>query len=74
MVSDEKIRQGIQRRSGQAFSEIGIKKSGEQLGIPYYSLAEWRQKRKAYGKRAYVSSGVRRNEAQGTVEFDGDEG
>ena len=26
--------------------EIGVKKAAEQLGIPYYTLAEWRQKRK----------------------------
>jgi len=42
--------------------EIGVKTAADQLGIPYYSLAEWRQKRKAYGERAYVGSGVRRDE------------
>ena len=26
--------------------EIGVKKAAAQLGIPYYTLAEWRQKRK----------------------------
>ncbi|MET0018359.1 transposase, partial [Oscillibacter sp.] len=24
--------------------EIGVKQAAAQLGIPYYSLAEWRQK------------------------------
>ena len=27
--------------------EIGVKKAAAQLGIPYYTLAEWRQKRKS---------------------------
>ena len=29
--------------------EIGVKQAAAQLGIPYCSLAEWRQKRKAFG-------------------------
>lgn len=37
--------------------EIGVKKAAQQLGIPYYTLAEWRQKQKRYGKSAYVGSG-----------------
>lgn len=37
--------------------EIGTKKASQQLGIPYYTLSEWRQKRKQYGKSAYVGSG-----------------
>lgn len=37
--------------------EVGMRKAVEQLGIPYYTLAEWRQKRKAYGEKAYVGSG-----------------
>lgn len=43
--------------------EIGVKKAAEQLGVPYYSLAEWRGKRKAYGERAHVGSGTHRDEA-----------
>ncbi|MBQ9468628.1 MAG: transposase [Clostridia bacterium] len=27
--------------------EIGVKKAASQLGIPYYTLADWRQSRKA---------------------------
>ena len=42
--------------------EIGVRKASEQLGIPYYSLAEWRQKRKAYGDREYVGSGIHRDD------------
>lgn len=36
--------------------EVGVKQAAAQLGVPYYSLAEWRQKRKAYGD--IVSIGV----------------
>lgn len=34
--------------------EIGVKQAAAQLGIPYYSLAEWRQKRNAFGDHAFV--------------------
>ena len=40
---------------------MGVKQAAAQLGIPYYSLAEWRQKRKAYGDHAFVGSGIRRD-------------
>ena len=40
--------------------EIGVKKAAEQLGIPYYTLSDWRYKRKAHGSQAYVGSGHRR--------------
>ena len=33
--------------------EIGVKQAAAQLGILYYSLAEWRQKRKAFGDHAF---------------------
>lgn len=41
--------------------EVGVKQAAAQLGVPYYSLSEWRQKRKAYGDHAFVGSGVRRD-------------
>ncbi len=41
--------------------EVGVKQAAAQLGIPYYSLTEWRQKRKAYGDHAFVGSGIRRD-------------
>ncbi len=44
--------------------EIGVKKSAEQLGIPYYTLAEWRQKRSKYGAQAVVGSGKERIDPQ----------
>ncbi|MCR4443326.1 MAG: transposase [Peptococcaceae bacterium] len=37
--------------------EIGVKKAAQQLGIPYYTLADWRSQRKQYGDQAYVGSG-----------------
>ena len=42
--------------------EIGMRKAAEQLGIPYYTLAEWRQKRTAYGEKAHVGNGNSRCE------------
>jgi transposase len=41
--------------------EIGIKQAAAQLGVAYYTLSEWRQKRKAYGDHAFVGSGIRRD-------------
>ena len=40
--------------------EIGVKKAAEQLGVPYYTLADWRQQRKRYSAQAYVGSGHKR--------------
>lgn len=37
--------------------EVGIRKAAEQLGIPYYTLQEWRKTRSKYGKNAFVGSG-----------------
>jgi len=42
-------------------NEVGVKQAAAQLGVPYYSLAEWRQKRKAYGDHAFVGSGIHRD-------------
>ena len=40
--------------------EIGVKKAAAQLGIPYYTLADWRYKRHNYGELAHVGSGHKR--------------
>ncbi len=40
--------------------EIGVKKAAEQLGVPYYTLADWRQQRKRFSTQAYVGSGHKR--------------
>ena len=37
--------------------EIGVKSAAEQLGINYYTLADWRKIRKAHGERSFVGSG-----------------
>lgn len=37
--------------------DIGVKKAAEQLGIPYFTLAEWRAIRKHRGTGAFVGSG-----------------
>ena len=37
--------------------EIGVKKAADQLGVPYYTLADWRSQRKQHGEKAYVGSG-----------------
>lgn len=41
--------------------EVGIKQAEAQLGVAYYTLSEWRQKRKAYGDHAFVGNGIRRD-------------
>ena len=41
----------------QLSDEIGIKKASEQLGINYYTLADWRKIRKSKGADAFVGSG-----------------
>ena len=40
--------------------EIGLRKASDQLGIPYYTLSEWRNIRKSEGESAFVESGNRR--------------
>ncbi len=40
--------------------EIGVKKAAEQLGIPYNTLSDWRQKQKRHGSQAHVGSGHKR--------------
>lgn len=36
--------------------EIGTKKAAEQLGLPYYTIAEWRKKRSDTMKKETVES------------------
>jgi transposase len=43
--------------------EIGVKKAAEQLGVPYYTLADWRRERKRYSTQAFVGSGHKRMSA-----------
>ena len=44
--------------------EIGPKKAAEQLGLPYYTIAEWRKNRTRYGERAIIGSGHKRLPAE----------
>ena len=37
--------------------EIGVRNAADQLGIPYFTLSDWRRKRKQYGKAAHIGSG-----------------
>ena len=43
--------------------EIGIKKAAQQLGIPYYTLADWRHRQNIHGSQAHVGSGHKRMSA-----------
>ncbi len=40
--------------------EIGVTKAAAQLGIPYYTLSNWRYKQRTYGDLAHVGSGHKR--------------
>ena len=41
----------------QLSDEIGVKATAEQLGLKYYTLAEWRKSRTRHGDDAFVGSG-----------------
>ena len=58
-----KYDKGFKEEAVKLSDEVGVKQASAQLGIPYYTLAEWRHKRKAYGDHAFVgsaSAGTRR--------------
>ena len=40
--------------------EIGVTKAATQLGIPYYTLSNWRDKKRTYGDLAHVGSSHKR--------------
>ena len=40
--------------------EVGVKQAAGQLGIPYWTLADWRAARKTRGSQAFVGSGKKR--------------
>lgn len=56
-----KYDKGFKEEAVKLSDEVGVKQTAAQLGIPYYTLAEWRQKRKAFGDHAFVGSGIRRD-------------
>lgn len=37
--------------------ENGVKKAASQLGIPYYTLVDWRRKQQKHGDQAHIGSG-----------------
>lgn len=37
--------------------EVGVRKAAGQLGVPYYTLADWRSQRKHRGESAFIGSG-----------------
>ena len=41
--------------------EIGVRRAAEQLGIPYYTLADWRNIRKSKGESAFVGAATAGN-------------
>ena len=41
----------------QLSDDIGVKKAAEQLGIPYYTLADWRSRRAHRGIDSFTGSG-----------------
>jgi transposase len=56
-----KYDKGFKEEAVKLSDEVGLKQAAAQLGLPYYTLSEWRQKRKAYGDHAFVGSGIRRD-------------
>jgi transposase len=40
--------------------EIGIKTAAAQMGVPYYTLADWRHRQNIHGDQAHVGSGHKR--------------
>ena len=39
--------------------EIGLKNAAAQLGVSYYTLSGWRNKRNKYGQNAFPESGYK---------------
>lgn len=39
--------------------EIGVKKTADQLGIPYHTLYDWRKSRNRHSEQPFVGSGNR---------------
>lgn len=56
-----KYDKGFKEEAVKLSNEVGVKQAAAQLGVSYYTLAEWRHKRKAYGDHAFVGSGIRRD-------------
>ncbi|HBL85322.1 MAG: transposase [Clostridiales bacterium GWF2_38_85] len=53
MIYDKAFREEAIKLS----DEIGLKKASQQLGVPYYTLSDWRKKFKNYDGQIHVGSG-----------------
>lgn len=53
---------GFKEEAVKLSDEVGVHQAAEQLGIPYYTLASRRQKRKAYRDQAYTGSEISQGE------------
>lgn len=51
---------GFREEAIKLSDEIGVGNAAKQLGIPYYTLAEWRRSRSNFGSQAFVGSGHKR--------------
>ncbi|MEA5144103.1 MAG: transposase [Oscillibacter sp.] len=49
---DKQFKEEAVRRS----DEVGVRKAAGQLGAPYYTLADWRRKRKHQEEAAFIDS------------------
>ncbi|MCQ2462811.1 MAG: transposase [Clostridia bacterium] len=51
-----KYEKSFKQEAVKLSDEIGIKKAALQLGIPYYTLADWRHRQNLFGEEAYIVS------------------
>ena len=55
-----KYEKSFKQEAVKLSDEIGVKKAAQQLGIPYYTLVDWRHHQNVFGEEAYVGSGHKR--------------
>ncbi|MCR5782602.1 MAG: transposase [Clostridia bacterium] len=55
-----KYEKSFKQEAVKLSDEIGVKKAAQQLGIPYYTLADWRHKQRVFGAEAHIGSGHKR--------------
>lgn len=47
----------FKKKAVRLSDDVGVRNASEQLGIPYYTLADWRRQRKRWGDAAFTGSG-----------------
>ena len=52
-----KYEKSFKQEAVKLSDEIGVKKAAQQLGIPYYTLADWRHRQNLFGEEAHIGSG-----------------